>query len=45
MSDIIESEDSDYRYRAVAKREAVMAALATLVATLMGWIEKVGKFF
>jgi hypothetical protein len=31
MSDIIESEDSDYRYRAVAKRETVMAALATLV--------------
>jgi hypothetical protein len=30
MSDIIESEDSDYRYRAVAKRETVMAALATL---------------
>jgi hypothetical protein len=34
MSDIIESEDSDYRYRAVAKREAVMAALATLVADI-----------
>ncbi len=34
MSDIIESEDSDYRYRAVAKREAVMAAMATLVADI-----------
>jgi hypothetical protein len=34
MSDIIESEDSDYRYRTVAKRETVMAALATLVADI-----------
>lgn len=34
MSDIIESEDSDYRYRSVAKRETVMAALATLVADI-----------
>jgi hypothetical protein len=34
MSDIIESEDSDYRYRAVAKREAVMAAMAALVADI-----------
>jgi hypothetical protein len=34
MSEIIESEDSDYRYRAVAKREAMMAVLATLVADI-----------
>lgn len=34
MSDIIESEDSDYRYRAVAKRETMMAVLATLVADI-----------
>lgn len=34
MSDTVESDDSDYRYRAVAKREAVMAAMATLVADI-----------
>ncbi|OYU01906.1 MAG: hypothetical protein CFE36_09045 [Sphingomonadaceae bacterium PASS1] len=32
MSDIISSEDSDYRYRSVADREAVMAAMAQLAA-------------
>ena len=30
MSDIISSEDSDYRYRSVADREAVMSAMSTL---------------
>jgi len=30
MGPIIESLDSDYRYRAVAKREAVMAAMSML---------------
>jgi len=30
MSDIISSEDSDYRYRSVADREAVMAAMSML---------------
>jgi hypothetical protein len=30
MSDIITSEDSDYRYRSVADKEAVMAAMSTL---------------
>ena len=34
MSDIIESEDSDYRYRSVGKRETVMTAMATLVADI-----------
>lgn len=34
MGELIESDDSDYRYRAVAKRDAVMAALATLVADI-----------
>ena len=32
MSDIISSEDSDYRHRAVADREAVMTAMAQLAA-------------
>ena len=30
MSDIISSEDSDYRYRSVADREAVMEAMSML---------------
>ncbi|WP_054107374.1 hypothetical protein [Novosphingobium sp. AAP83] len=34
MGDIIASDDSDYRYRAVAKRESVMAALAKLTADI-----------
>ena len=34
MSDIITSEDSDYRYRATADREAVMAAMSKLTAYL-----------
>jgi hypothetical protein len=34
MSDIISSEDSDYRYRSVADREAVMAAMSTLTAEI-----------
>ena len=34
MSDIISSEDSDYRYRAVAEREAVKAAMSMLTAEI-----------
>lgn len=34
MSDIIESADSDYRYRAVARRQAVSDALAQLAADI-----------
>jgi hypothetical protein len=34
MSAIIESEDSDYRYRAVANRGAVSSAMAKLVADI-----------
>jgi hypothetical protein len=34
MSDFMESEGSDHRYRVVAKREAVIAALATPVADI-----------
>ena len=34
MLDVIESDDSNCRCRAVAKREAVMATLATLVADI-----------
>ena len=34
MSDIISSEDSDYKHRAVADREAVMAAMAQLAADI-----------
>jgi hypothetical protein len=34
MGSMIESLDSDYRYRAVAKREAVMAAMAKLAADI-----------
>lgn len=34
MSDIITSEDSDYRHRAVADREAVMAAISMLTAEI-----------
>ena len=34
MSDIIESADSDYRYRAVARRQGVSDALAQLAADI-----------
>jgi len=34
MSDIVTSDDSDYRYRSVAKREAVSAAMAALAADI-----------
>ena len=34
MSDIIESEDSDYRYRAVADRKTVSEAMAKLAADI-----------
>ena len=34
MSDIISSEDSDYKHRAVAGREAVMAAMSMLTAEI-----------
>ncbi len=34
MSDIIESDDSDYRYRAVANRGAVSSAMAKLAADI-----------
>lgn len=34
MSDIVSSEDSDYKHRAVADREAVMAAMAQLAADI-----------
>ena len=34
MSDIISSEDSDYKYRTVADREAVMAAMSMLTAEI-----------
>ena len=34
MSTIISSEDSDYRYRSVADREAVMAAMSMLTADI-----------
>ena len=34
MSDIISSEDSDYKHRAVADREAVMAAMSKLTADI-----------
>jgi hypothetical protein len=34
MSEIIASEDSDYRYRATADREAVMAAMSKLTADI-----------
>ena len=34
MSDIISSEDSDYKHRAVADREAVMAAMSMLTAEI-----------
>lgn len=34
MSEIIESHDSDYRYRAVAPRQAVSQAMAKLAADI-----------
>ena len=34
MGPIIESQDSDYRFRAVADRDAVMAAMAKLAADI-----------
>jgi len=34
MSEVIASEDSDYRYRATADREAVMAAMFKLTADI-----------
>lgn len=34
MSEIIASEDSDYRYRATTDREAVMAAMSNLTADI-----------
>ncbi|CAN1544623.1 hypothetical protein MCEMIH15_01904 [Caulobacteraceae bacterium] len=34
MSDIVTSENTDYRYRSVAKREAVMAAMSKLAADI-----------
>ncbi len=34
MSDIVESEDSDYRFRSVAERGAVEAAMAALIADI-----------
>ncbi len=34
MSDIISSEDSDYKHRAVADREAVIAAMSLLTAEI-----------
>ena len=34
MSDIVESQDSDYRFRSVAERGAVEAAMAALIADI-----------
>jgi hypothetical protein len=34
MSDIVESNDSDYKFRVVAKRGAVEAAMAALIADI-----------